>query len=285
MSATLTILEARGIAIVFPGRGGAAVKAVRGASLAVRPGETVGLIGGSGSGKTTLARALIGLQPLAGGDILFDGAPVAAGRPAPGFVRAVQYVFQDSADALDPRKPCWWSATEALRLIEPLGDDALRPRARALFERVRLPAAVLDRFPHQLSGGQRQRVALARALAVSPRLLILDEPTSALDVSIQARILNELLDIHAGGVALLLISHDLAVVRHLCRFVAVMAGGRIVEAGPRGRVLETPEHPYTRALLQADRTLRIAPPGQGPLLFPSGDEFSVPKVWNSGKDS
>ncbi len=285
MTAALPILEAREASVVFPGRGGAPVEAVRGASLAVRAGETVGLIGGSGSGKTTLARALIGLQPLAAGAILFDGEPAGAGRPASGFARAVQYVFQDPADALDPRKPCWWSATEALRLIERPGDAALRMQARALFERVRLPAAALDRFPHQLSGGQRQRVALARALAVSPRLLILDEPTSALDVSVQARILNELLDIHAGGVALLLISHDLAVVRHLCRFVAVMTGGRIVEAGPREQVLEAPEHPYTKALLQADRALRFAAPGQGPLLSPSGDEFSIPKVRTRGSES
>jgi peptide/nickel transport system ATP-binding protein len=239
------------------------IRAVDGIDLDLGRGETLGIVGESGSGKSTIARAIVGLAPVAGGRILFDGAPVEKLRPAERqrFRRAVQMVFQDPFTSLNP------SFTVAQTLAEPLTQHRLcapsevPARVAALVAKVELPAALLQRRPSQLSGGQRQRVGIARALALEPQLVIADEVTSALDVTIQAQILGLFEKLREEmHLSLVLISHDLAVVRHLCERVAVMRHGRLVEAGPTEQVFAAPREDYTKALLAAIPDMRRREP-------------------------
>ena len=212
--------------------GGATI--LDGASLSVGKGRIMGLVGGSGSGKTTLARVAGGLRKPNRGTLRWRGEPGGVPLGAAGFV------FQDPHATLNPRKPLWWMITEPAALLGL--DEDRRALAGRLLAKVGLDADFADRFAHQLSGGQRQRVAIGRALSTQPRLLILDEPTSALDVSVQARILNLLLALQQeDGVAMLLVSHDLAVVRHLADDVAVMANGRITQCGATADILPLTE--------------------------------------------
>lgn len=212
--------------------GGATI--LSGVSLSIAAGRIMGLVGGSGSGKTTLARVAGGLRRANRGAVRWEGAP--GGVPIGG----AGFVFQDPHATLNPRKPLWWMITEPAALIGQANDR--RALAHRLLEKVGLGSDFADRFAHQLSGGQRQRVAIGRALSTNPRLLILDEPTSALDVSVQARILNLLLALQQEeGVAMLLVSHDLAVVRHLADDVAVMANGRITQCGATADILPLKE--------------------------------------------
>ncbi|MGH3242728.1 MAG: ABC transporter ATP-binding protein [Spirillospora sp.] len=223
--------------------------AVAGADLRIEPGEIHALVGESGSGKTTLARCVLGLIPPTAGEISVDGRPLAGLSRAElrRLRRRVQIVFQNPYAALNPRMTVRRLVAEPLR-VAGRGED----ESAAALERVGLPADLLGRYPHELSGGQCQRVAIARALAVGPALLVLDEPTSALDVSVQAQILNLLLDLRAeSGLAYLFISHDLGVVRHLADRVSDMYRGEIVETGPARDVLDASEHPYTRRLLDS----------------------------------
>ena len=220
--------------------------AVDGVDLVVPDGEIVGLVGESGSGKSTLARAASGLTPLQGGRILLDGTPLRTG----GGPRPVQMVFQDPYSSLDPRMTVGDSIAEAV----PRGRSAADRRREVgrLLERVELDAGQASSYPGHLSGGQRQRVALARALAAQPDVIIADEITSALDVSIQATVLNLVLDLQRElGTSMLFISHNLAVVRYVASTIAVMYLGRIVEHGPAAQVLTDPQHPYTKDLLAA----------------------------------
>ncbi|MEU8802682.1 ATP-binding cassette domain-containing protein [Spirillospora sp. NPDC048819] len=223
--------------------------AVAGADLRIAPGEIHALVGESGSGKTTLARCVLGLIPPTAGEISVAGRALAGLSRAEmrSLRRRVQIVFQNPYAALNPRMTVRRLVAEPLRVA-----GRRESEVTAELERVGLPGDLLDRYPHELSGGQCQRVAIARALAVGPALLVLDEPTSALDVSVQAQILNLLLDLReAADLAYLFISHDLGVVRHLADRVSVMYCGEIVETGPARDVLETPEHPYTRRLLDS----------------------------------
>lgn len=251
----MSLLSARGVTLRYQkGKGGR--PALLGVNIEIFPGECLGIIGESGSGKSSLARVLTGLQRPDAGEISFDGEPIFAGprfnRRSAHFARSVQFVGQDSSGALNPRMRNWESATEAVRLLDGAADpDVRRAQARALFARVGLNEELLERLPHALSGGQRQRLALCRALAVSPQLIILDEPTSALDLSVQAGILDELLALNLSGVALAVISHDLAVIRHLSTRVVVMQHGVIVEEGPTEGIVASPKHPYTRELIEA----------------------------------
>ncbi|MFB7474448.1 dipeptide ABC transporter ATP-binding protein [Kitasatospora sp. NPDC056184] len=240
------VLVAENLTVRYGRRG---APALDGVGLTAAPGRAVGVIGESGSGKSTLARALLGLlRPRSGsvrvGGRSWDGAGAAEERA---LRRRVQFVFQDPYASLSPRM----TVREAL--AEPLLAHGLPlGRIEELIELVGLPAGLLDALPHRLSGGQRQRVAIARALAVGPEVLVADEPTSALDVSVQAQILNLLIDLRRRtGIGLVFISHDLALVRHLCDEVLVMRHGRVVEQAPAERLFTAPEHPYTRQLLAA----------------------------------
>jgi peptide/nickel transport system ATP-binding protein len=235
------------------GRPAEFLTAVDNVSLVIHEGETLSLVGESGCGKTSLASAVVGLTPLTSGRISYRSEG-ASGN----WRRNVQIVFQDPQGSLDPRWPAWRIITEPLTVGGRPSRDELRARAAALCRSVGLDPKVLERRPHEFSGGQRQRLAIARALSVEPKLLILDEPTSALDVSIQAQILDLLLDLQdEKRLTYLFISHNVAVVRHISDRVAVMKGGRIVEEGETASVFDAPKHPYTRELLNAVPRLLI----------------------------
>jgi ABC-type glutathione transport system ATPase component len=235
------------------GSGRRRVDAVRGVSFEIAPGEALGLVGESGSGKTTVGRAILRLVPASGGRVLYRGVDLfgLSRREVKAFRREAQIVFQDPGGALDPRMRVGDSVAEPLVVHGVCRTRAeRRARAAALVERCGLEATCLDRFPHEFSGGQRQRLVIARALTLGPRLLVCDEPTSALDVSVQARILNLLSDLRRDlGLAMLFISHDLAVVRHVCDRVAIMRAGEIVESGSSERIVRAPETAYARELL------------------------------------
>ena len=234
------------------------VAALAGISLTVHRGKTLGLVGESGSGKSTLGRCILGLTTPDTGQVVFDGTPVPglSGRALSDFRRRVQPVFQDPFGSLDPRWPVGRSVREALDCFR-IGTTADRnARVADLFHRVGLNPALANRMPAALSGGQRQRVAIAAALASAPDLIIADEPVSALDMSVQAQILNLLMDLQNDlGVACLFITHDLGVVEHVSDDVAVLNRGRIVEIGPTDQVMHHPRHAYTRTLLEAIPTL------------------------------
>ncbi|MFF7467758.1 dipeptide ABC transporter ATP-binding protein [Streptomyces sp. NPDC008092] len=240
------------------------VYAVDSVSLTVHAGRTLGLVGESGCGKSTLSRSVVGINPVAGGSVLVDGADVSAMREADlARVRSsVQYVFQDPYASLNPRRTIRQSLTEALGL-RGIGGAELETEARALVEQVGLRPEHLDRYPHAFSGGQRQRIGIARALARRPRTLVLDEPVSALDMSVQAQIINLLQRLQGElGLGYLFIAHDLSVVRHLSDTVAVMYLGRIVEYGDVADVYGNPQHPYTAALLSSSPAADLKAPAR-----------------------
>jgi peptide/nickel transport system ATP-binding protein len=236
--------------------------AVKGATLAVHAGETVAVVGESGSGKSSLARAMLGLQPLSGGAVRigpFDPAQL-RGRAAHPMRALVQAVFQDPYGSFDPRWRVGRIIAEPLGLLRPVPDgDQAKARIAALLQQVGLAAADADKFPHQFSGGQRQRIAIARALATEPQALVLDEPLSALDVSIRAQVLELLSDLAERlRLAVLFITHDLALARGFAHRIVVMKAGEIVEAGETEAIFAAPQHPYTQALLAATPTIAQA---------------------------
>ena len=278
------LLAVEGLAKLFSTRRGT-LKAVDGVSFTLDEGRTLGLVGESGCGKSTTARLILRLLEPTAGSVRYRGRELTT-LPA-GEMRRVRrelgIVFQDPYASLNPRMTLRNIVGEGLRVWEPHADIA--GRVAGLLERVGLDPAFARRYPHELSGGQRQRVAIARALAPGPSLLICDEPVSALDVSVQAQILNLLADLQRDlGLTILFISHDLAVVRHVCDRVAVMHLGRIVEIGTRSEVYGAPRHPYTRALLSAvpvpdpsrergRRRVRLEGEIPSPLDPPSGCTF------------
>jgi|HubBroStandDraft_6_1064221.scaffolds.fasta_scaffold367507_1 peptide/nickel transport system ATP-binding protein len=247
-------LVARDISKVFAGRGrsAASVHAVREASLELAPGQTVGLVGQSGSGKSTLARIVLGLLPPTGGQVIFDDRPTSEFGRADWarFRHQVQAVFQDPRQSLNWRLDIESIVTEPLRNYG-VGDRRQRHiRAAELLDQVQVSAKLLARRPADVSGGQLQRVAIARALALAPGYLVCDEPLSALDVSVQAGIVNLLLDLQqTQGLAMLFISHDLGIVRHLSDRVLVMRRGEIVESASAEEFYAGPSHPYSRELV------------------------------------
>ena len=247
------LLAADDLFVTF-GRGAGAVQAVRGVSFAVAEGEAFGIVGESGSGKSTVLRAICGLAPVSGGRITLDGESIPSPRRAD-FFRRVQMVFQDPYASLHPRH------TVDKVLSEPLaihGFEDRGARVERALEDVGLGQGFRFRYPHQLSGGQRQRVAIARALILEPRVLLLDEPTSALDASIQAEVLNLLDRLRAErGLTYVLVSHDLAVVAHMCERLAVMQNGVVVEELTRERLRgREASEDYTRTLLRASEGFR-----------------------------
>ena len=234
--------------------GNSKVKACQEINLTIGEGEVVGLVGESGSGKSTLANLVLGLEKLDSGSIKFEGVELEEllKDKSKSFRREVQAVFQHPLLSLDSRKTIAWSIAEPL-VINKIGNSASRKaRVLELLAAVALDEGTASKYPSQLSGGQLQRVNIARALALEPKLIICDEPVSALDVSVQAQIVNLFLDIQKRlGVAMLFISHDLAVVRHISDRIAVMYAGKIMEIGDTDDICESPIHPYTQALLSA----------------------------------
>jgi len=285
---TEPLLEVRGLSVHFErsrrwfGRRAAPFKAVDEVSFSVAPREILGLVGESGSGKTTLARAILRLTEPTAGSVRLAGTEL-LGLEA-GALRAVrkrmQVIFQDPYASLNPRMTAGENISEGLRL---LGRAPRAERAAAVAELLRqvgLPAEAAGRYPHEFSGGQRQRIGIARALAVQPALIVADEPVSALDVSIQAQILNLLLDQQVErGLALLFIGHDLSVIRHFCDRLLVLYLGRIVEIGTTEALFTNPQHPYTRALLDAAPATH---PRRRKPADASARELGRPPTGNSG---
>ncbi len=243
----MSALELHDVVVDYHGRGGR-VRAVAGASLSVERGRIVGLVGESGCGKSTLARAAVGLVATAGGTVTFEGRPVTPmGRRArPAELVRLQLVFQNPYSSLNPRR------TVGSQVADGVAAGDRQARVRDLLELVGLPANAVRRFPHEFSGGQRQRIAVARALAADPSVIVLDEPLASLDASAQAQLANLLKHLSRElEVGLLLISHDLAIVRHVADDVSVMYLGQMVETSPTVPLWERPAHPYTEALTAA----------------------------------
>ena len=229
-------------------------RAVNGVSFDVRFGESFGLVGESGSGKSTTARAALGLEPLAAGNVELDGIQLAhaSGAQLRQMRARSQLVFQDPYSSLDPSMTIGQSLAEPLRVHRPYSATERRQRVAEALRAVGLDSAQANRHPQEFSGGQRQRICIARAMILDPAVIVLDEPVSALDVSTQGQILNLLLDLQkTHGTTYLLISHDLSMVRNMTHRMAVMYLGRIVETGPSQRVFSRPGHPYTAALISA----------------------------------
>jgi ABC-type oligopeptide transport system ATPase subunit len=253
------LLDVRGLRTWYPIGGRwwgrrAWVRAVDDVSLSVRRGEVLGLVGESGSGKTTLGRSVLRLVEPTGGHVRFDGVDLLSlgRRELRALRRRMQIVFQDPYRSLSPRMQIRQILAEPLRLHRIVPEERVEDRVVELLGKVGLEPYFAWRYPHEMSGGQRQRIAIARALALEPEFLVADEPVSALDVSVQAQILGLLLELQRrAGIAMLLITHDLAVVERVADRVAVMYQGKIVETGNTDRVVAHPEHPYTQRLLAA----------------------------------
>ena len=230
------------------------LRAVDNVSLRVYRGETLGLVGESGCGKTTLGRCIVRLYEPDEGEVFYEGENVLElqGTELRGMRQRMQMVFQDPYSSLNPRMTVRQALSEALRVHEDGPQSEVEEKVTALALRVGLPAAALDRVPKQFSGGQRQRIGIARALAVEPEFIVADEPVSSLDVSVQAQVINLLMSLQEElEMTMIMIAHDLSLVRHVSRRVAVMYLGRIVEIAPRDELFDTPFHPYTSALLSA----------------------------------
>ncbi|NVO57394.1 ATP-binding cassette domain-containing protein [Rhodobacteraceae bacterium B1Z28] len=292
-----TVMQIRDLHLRFPlgrslmdhvkGRPGRVVQALNGVSLDLIQGETLGVVGESGCGKSTLARCIVRLYPPSEGSILFEGQDVFAGdaRADRSYNRRVQMMFQDPYSSLNPRMTTGQILAEALSVHQMRPEPEIPARVSELLELVRLPQDAQHRLPHEFSGGQRQRIAIARALAVEPEVLIADELVSALDVSVQAQVVNLLLDLQRDlGLTILFVAHDLRLVRHVSNRVAVIYLGRIVEIGDSETLFSAPAHPYSQALLSAAPSLnpdnrgnatRLEGELPSPLNMPSGCPFHV----------
>ncbi|WP_255171710.1 ABC transporter ATP-binding protein [Natrononativus amylolyticus] len=254
------LVDVRDLKKYYPVKGGVLnrqvgnVKAVDGASLRIREGETLGLVGESGCGKSTLGRSILRLIEPTDGSVFFDGEDITAVSKdrLRELRREMQIVFQDAASSLNPRMRVNDIIEEPMKWLTDHSKDEREDRARTLIQDVGLTNDHLHRAPHEFSGGQQQRISIARALSVNPRFIVCDEPTSALDVSVQAKILNLLDDLQEEyNLTYLVINHDMSVVKHICDRVAVMYLGKIVEVAPTQELFNDPKHPYTQALLSS----------------------------------
>jgi oligopeptide transport system ATP-binding protein len=258
---TTPLLEVEGLSKHFPIKSGLlidreveSVRAVDGVDFAILPGETLGLVGESGCGKSTLCRTALQLLKPTSGSVRFEGKELVGlgNREMRPLRREMQMIFQDPYASLNPRKPVGQTVGMPLKLHGIASGAAVKTQVQELLERVGLSPEHYNRYPHEFSGGQRQRIGIARALATQPKLIFADEPVSALDVSIQAQIINLLADLQKElGIAYLFVAHDIGVVRHISKRIAVMSEGRIVEEGTADGICERPQHPYTQQLLSA----------------------------------
>jgi peptide/nickel transport system ATP-binding protein len=280
----MSALELRDVVVEYETVDGGRLRAVAGASISVEAGQIVGLVGESGCGKSTLARAAVGLAKLHSGSVVFEGREVAhlGRRGRSRELARLQLVFQNPYASLNPRRRVGSQLADALGDLGILRPAARPGRTRELCELVGLPPDAVDRFPHEFSGGQRQRIAVARALAAEPSVIVLDEPLASLDASAQAQLANLLVSLSRTlDLGLLLISHDLAIVRHVADSVSVMYLGQMVETGPAEALWERPLHPYSESLIGAIPHpdglgfLPTAPAGEvpDPRLPPSGCRF------------
>lgn len=255
----MAYLEVKDLKVHFPIKGGVFgrtvdhVKAVDGVSFSLEQGMTYGLVGESGSGKTTTGRAIIGLNKITDGQVIFNGKDVTNERgKREAFRKEVQMIFQDPYSSLNPRKRVYDILREPLRNFEKLSKEEEEARIFELLELVGLSPESIFKYPHQFSGGQRQRIGIARAVALKPKFIIADEPVSALDVSVQAQVLNFMQEIQKElGLTYIFIGHDLGVIKHICDRIGIMYKGRFVEEGSTDDIFHNPQHIYTKRLISA----------------------------------
>src|SRR5690625_1775668 len=254
----MTLLEIKDLKVHYPIKGGFFntvkdhVKAVDGVSINIPEGTTYGLVGESGSGKTTTGKAVMGLNRITAGDILFDGRKLNASGKKVDVRDDIQMIFQDPYSSLNARKRVFDIVAEPIRNYRRTPKKELAEEVLDLLDRVGLPRDALYKYPHEFSGGQRQRIGVARAIALNPKLIIADEPVSALDVSVQAQVLNFMQEIQKDmNLTMMFIAHDLGVVRHMCQHIGIMYQGRLVEEGTAEDIFSNPQHIYTKRLIAA----------------------------------